>query len=292
MKLGISGQALAGSKSLEEIIKILKSFNVNNIELWPENVPFINGKTGLNCTYENKDMEAVKALLQQYEMNVACVTLGGAFCKELVDDEKRYADALVQTVKAAKFLGAKIVNHYCFYISMSEKPDFDSIKRYMCDAVQTAEELGIVLALENEAHDSTATPENMLRIIESMHSKSFKTNFDATNYYHASEEGFPYAYEVLKRNIAYVHIKNGCLYSDKFDYSLESKGTPMGGYRKGKDIYYPPIAQGAVNIDGMLLRLKADDYDGYCTLEPHTTSNNVEKYYEQEIDYLKRTNHF
>lgn len=47
----------------------------------------------------------------------------------------------------------------------------------------------------------------MKTIVEHMNSEYFKTNFDATNYYQAGYEGFPYAYEVLKEYIVHVHIK-------------------------------------------------------------------------------------
>ena len=56
---------------------------------------------------------------------------------------------------------------------------------------------GIIMALENEAHDCTSTPEKMRRILEYFNHPNFKTNFDAVNYFHASCEGFPGAYKAL-----------------------------------------------------------------------------------------------
>ncbi len=290
LKLGISGQALAGTYSIDKIIGIIKGFGVSHLEVWGENLPLVS--TGYPGGYDNKDLEGFKKLCDEQAMSVGCVTMGGAFDKELTADAETYAKALVGTVKAAKFLGAKVVNHYCFHLSMGETPDIERLKRYLSPALDKAVELGITLAMENEAHDSTATPEGMLNVINAFGSQNFKTNYDATNYYHASCEGFPYAYEVLKEHIAYVHIKNGCLHKESFGRNEESKGSPMGGYHKGGFIYYPTISEGAVNIDGLLMRLKADGYDGLCTLEPHTQPNNVGAYYASEVGYLRSRGHF
>jgi len=291
MKLGVSGQALSDVADLEGIIKVLKKYQISNIEIWPENIAYPSGKNGPAYAYKGKDINSAKRMLVENGIHTACVTFGGAAIKELVGDVELYATALTETVRVAKLLGAGIVNHYCCCISMGETPDLERIKRYMKPALIEAEKLGIVLALENEAHDSTATPENMLKIVSFMNSDYFKTNFDATNYYHASQEGFPHAYEVLKDYIAYVHVKNGCLYDARF-YDSCGKGSEMSGMLKGRAIYYPPVSQGAVNIDGLMIRLKQDGYKGYCTLEPHISTDKVESYYAQETAYLNNRKYF
>ena len=51
-------------------------------------------------------------------------------------------------------------------------------------------------------------------IMEHFQDEAFRTNLDAVNYFHASEEGFPAAYEILKPYIGYVHLKNACLYRE------------------------------------------------------------------------------
>lgn len=84
---------------------------------------------------------------------------------------------------------------------------FFKLKPYYERAIRKAEQRKIYLALENEAHDITQSPEGMKAFVEYMDSEYFQTNFDATNYYQAGYEGFPYAYEVLKEHIVHVHIK-------------------------------------------------------------------------------------
>lgn len=289
MKLGISGQALSKTRTLEEVLQVLQRFQVNAIELWPENIPAMAGEQYMKGAYRGRDIQKAKEILNRYSVDVACVTMGGAFNRDLVMGVEGYARELVYAVEAARELGAKLVNHYCYHIClMDEALDMGRIIKYFEPAVKKAEELDITLVLENEAHDATRTPEGMLAIVRAVDSSRFKVNFDATNFYHASCEGFPHAYEVLKSHIGYVHLKNGCIFHVGSGHDEYAKGSIMTGVNEGKYIYYPPLPRGAVNMDGLLYRLEMDGYGGYCTLEPHTTPEQVEQYYCEEVAYLRK----
>jgi len=53
-------------------------------------------------------------------------------------------------------------------------------------------------------------------------------------------------------------------------------------------IFYPPLPYGAVNVEGLIKRLKDNRYNGFCTLEPHVrTLDKLMEYYKIEIAYLK-----
>lgn len=108
----------------------------------------------------------------------------------MTSDPEAFSRELVATVEAAAFFGAKVVNHYSDKIQPGTVPEIDRLHRYFDAALKRAKELGVTLALENEAGDASRTPENMLAIMQAFGSPNFKTNFDATNYYHASCEAF------------------------------------------------------------------------------------------------------
>jgi len=43
-----------------------------------------------------------------------------------------------------------------------------------------------------------------------------------------------------------------------------------------------------VNVERLIIRLKEDGYDGFCTLEPHVrTLDKFMEYYKVEITYLR-----
>lgn len=152
-----------------------------------------------------------------------------------------------------------------------------------------AKEKNVTLVLENEAHDATRRPELMAAVMEHFQDEAFATNFDAANYFHASAEGYPAAYEILKPYIKYVHIKNACLHREGANQSKEHEGTPMSGVFAGTNIQYTPIPDGCVNIAGLLTALSEEGwYKGTCTLEPHTAPECVEAFYERETKWLSK----
>lgn len=286
MKLGISGQALGDVMSFGDIVKIGKKYGVRDYEIWPVNV-------GAGNDYSVVELDGLKALIKTEDIKIHCVTLGCAFSAEAVKSPDIYGEYLMSAIDAAKELGATVVNHYCGEINPHENADFNRLEKYWRAPLLYAEKNGITLALENEAHDCTRTPEKMLKIMEYFNHKNFKTNFDAVNYFHASCEGFPQAYQVLKPYIGYVHIKNACLYSAAQNQPEYNMGAPMSGYHAPNPIQYTPIPHGAVNIPALLSEIESDgEYKGICTLEPHTTAEHVEEFYARESTWLRQLGFF
>jgi sugar phosphate isomerase/epimerase len=284
IKLAVSGQQLgAFGKLLEEILSVLKSFSVSWVELWTFNL--VGGFQGGKCSEE--DLEETKELLRKYGIGAACVTNGGAFERVMVERPEKYIESIKETIRVAKELGASIVNCYVGPFAPTPDAEIKPFVETMKPIVRYAEEMGVTIALENEAHDASGTPEGMLRILKAVDSDSFKTNFDPTNYYQANVEPFPYAYELLKDYIAYIHLKNGCRFIPGVhpDYA---KGVPFASPNDNVYIFYPPLPYGAVNVEGLIKRLKDDGYNGFCTLEPHVrTLDKLMEYYKIEIAYLK-----
>jgi sugar phosphate isomerase/epimerase len=223
----------------------------------------------------------------------ACVTMPGGASQGLASNAEDYSNALIHAIDVAAELGAPVVNHYCHYLPLREMDSNpERVRRYWDSAIEKAERTGISLALENEPFDATSTPEGMLQVLERVGSMRFGTNYDACNYHHAGEEGYPYAYDVLKKWIRYVHLKNGCIYHPEAGHLEASKGIPFFGARSHKHIYYTPVGEGALSIDALLLRLENDGYSGYCTLEPHTAPDLIDLYYAAEVVYLRRRGFF
>jgi len=284
MILGISGQALGTTHSLAEILALFRKLDVRWIELWPSN---LEGGIAPGRGYEGKDVGKAKDILAEYGIGVACVTMSEAFVKEMVEDAHVYLAALKAAVDVAEALGAQLVNSYCFHWALGHDADIGPFVKMLRPAAAYAADKGVTLVLENEAHDASGTVEGMLRILEGVGSEAFKTNFDATNYYQASEEPFPYAYRRLKDYIGYVHVKNGCLH-DPAVHNEVGRGGTMPKLGENQYIHYCPLPEGAVNIEGLLAQLREDGYEGFCTLEPHVPPEHVERFYHIEVSYLRR----
>lgn len=287
LKLAISGENLSYTDDLDFICSVLKANDIRFIELWPLNVKPIAGRDVHPRLYSGRDLEEAKGILDKHGISVCCVSFCGSFAEDLVADPKRYSKELAYTVEVAHFFGAKLVNTYCHLISSANQVDGALLESFYLEAVKRAQELDVTIVLENEAHDMVRTPERMRAAVEQFATPHFRTNFDATNYYQASFEAFPLAYDLLKNQIAYVHIKNGRLYQKEFCPNDKWLGGALSGCYAPGNIYYTLVEDGCVNIHDLLLRLQKDGYDGYCTLEPHSVREEILKYYEPELAYLR-----
>jgi sugar phosphate isomerase/epimerase len=286
MKLTMSGEVLSHSLQLKKALEITASFEIENFELWAQNCEALSSDCH-DRLYRDRDLQKAKKQFKDAHVHVACVAFGGAFHREIASDVELYVEELVRAIDFAAELQAELVNHYCNLVSSGFDLNFDVLDRYFSRPLKRAEELGVTLVLENEAHDATHTPENVLAIIEHFHSKNFRSNLDATNFYQGGNEAFPYGYELLKEVIAYVHIKNGCIYTQDRALDERWRGGDMSGHLAGQKIYYMLPTKGAVNITGLLERLVTDQYAGYLTLEPHSVLENVLAYYEVAIPWVR-----
>jgi sugar phosphate isomerase/epimerase len=220
-------------------------------------------------------------------VNVACVTNGDAYHEKMAQHPAHYIESIKETINVAKEVGADFVNCYAYHFALGQNADITRLTKVMRPIVKYAEDMDVTIVLENEAHDASGTPEGMFRILKALESDRFKTNFDPTNYYQGNVEPFPYAYEVLKDDIAYVHVKNGCRFilGTHPDYM---KGASFAPPNDSNFICYTPIPDGAVNIEGFLARLKRDRYGGFCTLEPHVKTDKLMDYYKVDVSYMKQ----
>ncbi|WP_283674994.1 sugar phosphate isomerase/epimerase family protein [Butyricicoccus sp. Marseille-Q5471] len=290
MRIGLNTNTFAGEQ-LDVLLPLAKEFGICYLELWGSNLE-PNGKKAVNgFAFSDKNLEKAKKQIEDAGLTVGAISSGLGLDTQMTSDPEAFSKELVATVEAAAIFGAKIVNHYSDKIQPGTTPEIDRLHQYFDAALARAEELGIVLALENEAGDASRTPENMLAIVKAFDSPNFKTNFDATNYYHASCEAFPYAYELLKEHIAYVHIKNGRLYRPG-GFCPDTKWFGGAMTREPGTIYYCEAKDGVVNINGLVHRLAVDGYDGLCTLEPHTTRENAIEAIHGEVKYLRATGLF
>ena len=111
------------------------------------------------------------------------------------------------------------------------------------------------------------------------------TEFDPCNYYHAGIEPFPYAYDLIRHHVRYVHLKGGSQYHG--GVRGLHKGYPMRDSNRDF-IAYVPLPEAAFNVEAMIRALARDGYRGWLTLEPHVTGTDIIEFYRREVPYVKR----
>jgi sugar phosphate isomerase/epimerase len=261
---------------LEVLLETAKRFDIDFVELW---LP--------QCLNGGRTFDEVKGLLHQYRIRAACVSTWTQL--NIPERTREKQNLILDSIRLAKFLGAGLVNTYSGHTEGKTLPAAigDYVTR-ITPCLDEAEKQGVTIVLENEfdvtGTDLTRRADHVRQLVEAIHSPFFKLNFDPSNFYIAGEEPYPYAYEILKDHIAYVHLKDAArqLRSGDLQKSGREWQDASGRY------LCVPFGEGALNMEGFLHRLKQDRYEGYLSLEPHLARNYLDEGIEKTLNYLER----
>ena len=279
MKIALNAQQLAATHSLSEILDIFEDVGVKAIELWSANFTGTSSTAEENERFETKDVDAVFQVIRQRGFQVACVTLGfhAAPICIAIGGTSRLTQALKGAVDTAVKLECQLVNCYTAHVSG------DMFLEALSPAAEYAATCGVVITLENEAHDDSALPESIAQFVQTIDSTGFRTQYDPCNYYHAHIEPYPHAYQVIQKHIGYVHLKGGC-------HDFGQPGVHQGSLMRHSTrdhIGYLPLSQAAFNVAAIVNQLRSDGYQGWLTLEPHVPAEVVPEFYRQDLAYLR-----
>jgi sugar phosphate isomerase/epimerase len=262
-------------RPLLEFLDVAVLLHINNLELWiPHNFVF-------------EEVGQVKKELTRRGLSAAVISTWTQL--NLPGDVKPRQALIRQSLEAAKILGAGSVNTY-FGAHPTRTPE-ESVRCYrdaIMPLVEMADKEGIFITLENEfettGRDVTRRADGVLSILESVAHSALKVNFDPCNFYFAGEEPYPYAYELLKNHIGYIHLKDGMKYRAGFH------PDPGEGFL-WKDISGEYVCcamgRGAINYMPLLRRILESGYGGYLALEPHVRPQLLLTTFQQSIQYVR-----
>lgn len=272
MKVAISGVEFL-DKSLDEFCQIAFRLGVHFVELWPPQL-----KNGI---------EEVKATLQRYGLQVACINCPIAPNKPNAGD---WRGRLQESIQTAAILGAKFVS--TFFGVHPDRSFYEAVTLYR-DAIRpyltVAHDYDVTILVENEfdpkGQEPTRTAEQTCLLLELINDPALRLTFDPCNFLIAGEEPFPHAYELLKNFIAYVHVKDATRFNEMRHGKTEQHKLFISHIGRFVCV---PVGEGAVNFSGLLNALQRDGYDGFLTLEPHTTPEKLLPTFETSIHFLRR----
>ncbi len=198
--LKISAFADEYADSFEEQLTALNEFEIENIE-----IRFLNGKN-ISVLKRNEATEAKKKL-DAFGINVSAI--GSPIGKIQLDgDINDHLETAKRIFESANIFDTRYVRVFSFYAPNGKDiADMKSeVLYYLEKFVALAREYGITLCHENEAKIYGDTPNRCKELLDHF-SGELKCVFDMGNF--VLEGAEPYtAYELLKEDIAYFHIKD------------------------------------------------------------------------------------
>ena len=198
--LKISAFADEYADSFEEQLTALNEFGIENIE-----IRFLNGKN-ISVLKRNEVTEAKKKL-DAFGINVSAI--GSPIGKIQLDgDINDHLETAKRIFESANIFDTRYIRVFSFYAPNGKDiADMKSeVLYYLEKFVVLAREYGITLCHENEAKIYGDTPNRCKELLDHF-SGELKCVFDMGNFVLEGEEPYT-AYELLKEDIAYFHIKD------------------------------------------------------------------------------------
>lgn len=182
---------------------------------------------------------------------ISISSIGSPIGKIFIHDEEGFESQKVmldRLCKIAQLLDCQYVRIFSFYIPKGEYAD--TYKNAVIGKLQAfaeiAEKHDIILVHENEKDIYGDIGRRCYEILKGISSSHFKAIFDFANFVQC-EEDTQECYDLLKDEIAYIHIKDAV----KSDHQNVVCGTGEG------------------KIEEILTQIILSGYEGFLTLEPH-----------------------
>ena len=226
------------SSDFDRQIEGLKENGITHME-----IRGVNGKNILDLS--DSELDTVKEKLTLEGITVS--SIGSPLGKiQITDPFEPHLDKTRRAIEIAKKLGTRNIRMFSFYISDGDLDGHRSeVMRRLSAMADEADKAGVYLCHENEKGIYGANADRCLDIQEEFAGR-IKCVFDPGNFIQEKVETFPYAFELLKDKIYYMHIKD----------AVEDGTIVASGY-------------GIARIKDIIDSLRSREQTYYLTVEPH-----------------------
>lgn len=237
-KFIISGFADEIDSSTDIQFKTIKSLNISYFE--PRG---IDGKNIADLSEE--ETRALREKMDRYGVKASSV--GSPVGKiDITDDFEPELEKLAHVAKTAKIIGTRNIRVFSFYIPDEKYEEYRTeVMKRLSAMAELAEKEGVILLHENEKGIYGDTPERCRDIFETVKSDNLRAVFDPANFVQCGVETYPYAFNMLREFVVYMHIKDA----------------------KGQTVV--PAGSGDGHVPEIISELYKSGYEGFLSLEPH-----------------------
>lgn len=206
----------------------------------------VNGKNLVQHSLE--EVKEIKKQLDMRGFKISAVASPIGKIK-ITDEFAPHLELFRHTIEIAKILETKYIRMFSFFIpeGMNAHVYRDEVMKRWSQFIKAAKGAGLTLLHENEKEIYGDTAERCLDLLETMNCDYMKAVFDPANFVQCGLKTYPDSFNLLKKHIAYIHIKDA-LYEGSI---------------------VVPAGQGDGRVEEILTELKSNDFEGFLSLEPH-----------------------
>lgn len=239
IKYRLTGFADEIADDLTTQIESLKKLNIRYVEM--------RGVDGNNLIFHSTDkVKEIKSRLD--DAGIALSALSSPLGKIGIEEPfEKHFEAFKRAVEIAHMMKTKNIRMFSFYIPEGKSEVYrNQVFDRMGQFVDYATANDAVLLHENEKGIYGEKAKECRELMDAFAGEHFKAIFDFANFVQAGQDTLE-AYELLKDDIAYVHVKD----------ALAANGNVV------------PADMGDGNVAAILRRLFESGYEGFLSLEPH-----------------------
>lgn len=200
----------------------------------------------------DEELARARDLINDHNLGVS--SIGSPIGKIFIDDDfEPHLDRMRRAVHTAQVFGAPYIRVYSFLLrpEMVHEQVREEVVRRMRALVQIAEPAGITLLHENDEEIYGDGPQRCLDLVTTVDSAHLKLAWDPANFVQVGIRPFTDGYAMLRDHLAYIQIKD----------ARSTDGTIV------------PPGQGDGEIRATIRALRADNFEGFFSIEPHLESH-------------------
>ncbi|MDH6363992.1 sugar phosphate isomerase/epimerase [Enterococcus sp. PF1-24] len=238
----VTGFADEISPDFENQVSVLKKNGISHIE--------IRGIDGKNVS--DFSIEEAQLYKQKFDdAGIKVSSIGSPIGKINIEEAfSEHLEKFKHVLAIAEIFNSPYIRMFSFFIDEGKNADDfkeEVLNRWRQFLAVAKDYPKITLLHENEKDIYGDLPERCFTLIEELANPQLKVAFDPANFVQCDVEVYPRAYNLLKDQIAYMHIKDA-----KFS---DHKVTPAG--------------MGDGQVQRVLEELVSQDFRGFVSLEPH-----------------------
>lgn len=218
---------------------------------------------GKNVVYlPEAEVAHIAAVARTYGVRIAGI--GSPFGKCALDRDAwaAHAPLFERLVRLADLFDTRLVRVFACYAGERRGPDGASlaladvlpeVADRLAGPVARAEREGLILGLENEYTTLAGSCRETRSVIDAVGSQALRFCWDVASGWYTGEPVLPDGYEAVRGQVCDVHVR-------------DARSAPDDPRRHGELCL---LGDGAVDWEGVIRQLRADEYEGCLTLETH-----------------------
>ncbi len=237
------------SPHLDEQIRVLRDHDIHYLEF--------RGMEGKGIIdYPLAEVKTAQHKLA--DAGVAISAVGSPIGKiPITEAYEPHLERFKKTMDVAQALDTPYIRMFSFYMPFQSEPESgysqyrEEVLHRWQQFIEAAKGSGLTLLHENEKGIYGDTADRCLDLLDSLSCAYVKATFDPANFIQCGEETYPRAFEMLRKHIAYMHIKD----------ALAVDGSVV------------PAGQGDGKLPAILRSLDQSGFEGFLSIEPHLNAS-------------------